>query len=300
MEDNSHIFAQIRKTVEKLNDPSVSEYGYIPLHQKPSPSVSAVCEIIQLMRRIFFPGFFGPSKEGLVDLVNHYAFGHLFSVHNLLVEQIRRSLCLESPGKGNCCEEASRIALEFIDGIPNVRRLLATDVDAIVRCDPAATGATEVIFCYPAVTAIFHYRVAHVLYELGVPLIPRMITEKAHTETGIDIHPGARIGEYFSIDHGTGVVIGQTAVIGNHVRLYQGVTLGAKSFAVDESGLPVNIPRHPIIEDNVTIYSNTSVLGRITIGRGSIIGGNIWLTRDVPPDSRILQPRAIEGEDATA
>ena len=137
-------------------------------------------------------------------------------------------------------------------------------------------------------------RVAQELLKLGVPVIPRIITEMAHSDTGIDIHPGAQIGEYFSIDHGTGVVIGQTAIIGNHVRLYQGVTLGAKSFTLDEEGLPLDVPRHPIIEDYVTIYSNASILGRITIGHGSVIGGNIWLTHSVPPNSKVLQTRAVE------
>ena len=139
-----------------------------------------------------------------------------------------------------------------------------------------------------------YQRVAHELLKLEVPVIPRIITELAHSDTGIDIHPGAQIGEYFSIDHGTGIVIGETTIIGNHVRLYQGVTLGTKSFVLDENGLPLNIPRHPIIEDHVTIYSNTSVLGRIKIGHNSIIGGNIWLTHDVPPNSKVLQTRAIE------
>jgi serine O-acetyltransferase len=143
--------------------------------------------------------------------------------------------------------------------------------------------------------AILHQRVAHVLFKLDVPILPRTITEMAHSLTGIDIHPGAEIGEYFSIDHGTGIVIGQTTIIGHHVRLYQGVTLGAKSFRYNDEGLPIDIPRHPIIEDNVVIYSNTSVLGRITIGRNSIIGGNIWLTYDIPPNSKILQSRASKG-----
>ena len=142
---------------------------------------------------------------------------------------------------------------------------------------------------------MLYQRVAHELYKLGIPVLPRMITEVAHSKTGIDSHPGAEIGEYFAIDHGTGVVIGQTAIIGNHVRLYQGVTLGAKSFVLDDNGLPIDVPRHPIIEDNVTIYSNTSVLGRITIGEGSVIGGNIWLTHSVPPHSKILQSRVVEG-----
>ena len=138
-----------------------------------------------------------------------------------------------------------------------------------------------------------HYRVAHSLVQLGVPVIPRVLTELAHSETGIDINPGAQIGEYFAIDHGTGVVIGETCIIGNHVTLYQGVTLGAKNFTLDEAGHPINTPRHPIIEDNVTIYSNASVLGRITVGAGSVIGGNVWLTNSVPAGSRILQRKAV-------
>ena len=160
--------------------------------------------------------------------------------------------------------------------------------------DPAATNYGEVIYCYPVMMAMTHYRLAHVLHQMQVPVIPRIITEQAHSKTGIDIHPGATIGEYFSIDHGTGVVIGETAIIGNHVSLYQGVTLGAKSFKYDAEGNMLNVPRHPIIEDNVTIYSNASVLGRITIGHHSVIGGNIWLTHDVPPYSRILQSKAVD------
>jgi len=151
-----------------------------------------------------------------------------------------------------------------------------------------------VIFCYPAIRALVNYRIAHELLKLGIPLIPRIISEIAHSETGIDIHPQAQIGEYFSIDHGTGVVIGQTSIIGNHVQLYQGVTLGAKNFTLDDNGLPIDVPRHPIIEDDVTIYSNSSILGRITIGKGTVIGGNVWLTNSVPPNSRILQTRATQ------
>jgi serine O-acetyltransferase len=160
--------------------------------------------------------------------------------------------------------------------------------------DPAAPNYGEVIFCYPIVNTMIHYRIAHRLHELKVPVIPRIITEQAHSKTGIDIHPGATIGEYFAIDHGTGVVIGETSIIGHHVTLYQGVTLGAKSFKYDEQGNMLNVPRHPIIEDYVTIYSNASVLGRITIGHHSTIGGNIWLTHDIPPYSRILQSKAVD------
>ena len=182
----------------------------------------------------------------------------------------------------------------FQERIPFLAELLAQDVEAIGGNDPAASDTQEIVYCYPAVTALVHYRVAHELDGLGIGIIPRMLTEYAHSATGIDIHPQARIGHHFAIDHGTGVVVGQTAVIGNHVTLYQGVTVGAKNFKYDESGRPRNVPRHPVIEDNVTVYSNASLLGRITIGEGSVIGGNVWLTHSVPPYSRILQGRTHE------
>ena len=173
-----------------------------------------------------------------------------------------------------------------------MRRTLATDVEAAYNGDPAAQSFGEVISCYPAIRAISNYRIAHELLKLGVPLIPRIITEMAHSETGIDIHPGAEIGGYFTIDHGTGVVIGETCIIGNNVKLYQGVTLGAKSFPLDEDGKPIKgIPRHPILEDNVIVYSNATILGRITIGQGATVGGNIWVTEDVPAGARIVQTK---------
>ena len=180
-------------------------------------------------------------------------------------------------------------ASAFMDRIPAIRELLETDVDAIAHNDPAVKSLQEIVFCYPAVTAMIYYRTAHELYRLGVPVIPRMLTEHAHSVTGIDIHPGAVIGDHFAIDHGTGIVIGETTVIGSHVTLYQGVTLGARNFTYDGEGHPMNLPRHPILEDGVTVYSNASILGRVTIGRGSVIGGNVWLTRSVPENSRILQ-----------
>lgn len=186
------------------------------------------------------------------------------------------------------------VADSFIPLIPKIKSLLETDVKALSVTDPAVKSEQEIIYCYPAVTAMLYYRTAHELLKLGVPVIPRMLTEYAHNVTGIDIHPGAQIGEGFAIDHGTGVVIGETAIIGKNVTLYQGVTLGAKSFRYGSDGLPLNIPRHPILEDNVTVYSNASILGRITIGEGSVIGGNVWLTHSVPPHSSILQGRAQE------
>lgn len=190
-----------------------------------------------------------------------------------------------------CGEEKAEL---FRERIPKIKEYLGWDVEAISRNDPAASSTREIVFCYPAVTAMLHYRVAHELLLLGVDVLPRMITEYAHSITGIDIHPEAKIGHHFAIDHGTGVVIGQTAIIGNNVTLYQGVTVGARNFKYDENGLPQNLPRHPIIEDGVTVYSNASLLGRITIGEGSIIGGNVWLTHSVPPRSKVLQGRIQE------
>ena len=177
----------------------------------------------------------------------------------------------------------------FMEKLPRIRELLATDVDAIAHNDPAVKSTQEIVYCYPAVTAMLYYRTAHELHLLGVPVIPRMLTEYAHSHTGIDIHPGAVIGDHFAIDHGTGIVIGETSIIGSHVTLYQGVTLGARNFSYDKDGNPINLPRHPILEDGVTVYSNASILGRVTIGKDSVIGGNVWLTRSVPEKSRILQ-----------
>ncbi|MDH6306337.1 serine O-acetyltransferase [Parabacteroides sp. PF5-5] len=292
--NRSEVLEQIRKNVERLSLADVPEYQYIPLHQKPSPSVPMIRRFMQLLKMVVFPGFFGTEQEAHPDSIQYYTGVYLEQIYDLLQGQVYNGLCFESE---SCCDtqdKSSDIAVAFINEIPQLKHLLSTDVKAILDGDPAANSVSEVIFCYPAVQAILCQRTAHILFKLGVPVLPRIITEMAHSETGIDIHPGAQIGEYFSIDHGTGVVIGQTAIIGNHVRLYQGVTLGAKSFTYDDEGLPIDVPRHPIIEDYVTIYSNTSVLGRITIGQGSVIGGNIWLTHDVPPNSKILQTRAIE------
>ena len=191
-------------------------------------------------------------------------------------------------------DHAEAIVGIFVDALPEIRQLLKKDIQAGYDGDPAATSFDEIIFSYPGFYAIMVNRIAHVLYKLEVPMIPRIMTEHAHSRTGVDIHPGAQIGEYFFIDHGTGVVIGETAIIGNHVTLYQGVTLGAKSFKYDENGNMLNIPRHPILEDHVTVYSNASILGRITIGHDSVIGGNIWITHSVPPYSRIQQSKAVD------
>lgn len=292
--DKSAILKRIQANVAQLSAADDARYRYIPLHRKPTPSVERVREVMHLLRAVMFPGFFDEVKEHSLASLPYYIGVYLERIYDLLQEQIYHSLGFEAAeGEGASRGRASDLTVAFIDRIPHIKYLLSTDVKAILDGDPAAKSVSEIIFCYPAISALLHQRVAHELFRLGIPVLPRMMTEMAHSLTGIDIHPGAEIGAYFSIDHGTGVVVGQTAVIGNHVRLYQGVTLGAKSFTLDDEGLPMDVPRHPIIEDEVTIYSNASVLGRITIGRGSVIGGNIWLTHSVPPGSKIVQSRAV-------
>ena len=263
----------LRRNVELLSKIGEKEAGMMPAVEAPLPSVEQVKQIVTLVKSIIFPDYFHKRQPD---------------------EAIRCEDCEQMRTKAQVYGEAERLAVQFIDTLPEIKRLLYTDVEAMFDADPAARNYGEVIFCYPVMNTMTHYRIAHRLHELGVPVIPRIITELAHSKTGIDIHPGAQIGEYFAIDHGTGVVIGETSIIGNHVTLYQGVTLGAKSFKYDEQGNMLNIPRHPILEDNVTVYSNASILGRITIGHHSTIGGNIWLTHSVPPYSRILQSKAID------
>ena len=258
------------------------------------PSVEEVRRIVSLSKSIIFSDYLY-KRQPEEQIRQHFIGVSMEELYGLLRRQIARGLQFCD----DCAEEevlptAEEIALRFIDELPEVKRLLYTDVEAMFQNDPAAPNYGEVIYCYPIVNTMTHYRLAHVLHKMQVPVIPRIITEQAHSKTGIDIHPGATIGEYFAIDHGTGVVIGETAIIGNHVTLYQGVTLGAKSFKYDADGNMLNVPRHPIIEDRVTIYSNASILGRITIGHDSVIGGNIWLTHDVPPHSRILQSKAVD------
>ena len=291
----THLLAQ---TVTELSEDS-SLKGLFHEHQDgdPLPSGKVLHEIIELCRSLIFPGYFGHSTINR-RTISYYVGVGTERLFELLTEQILAGLCFACDRKKytsleNMRESANEKSAEFIKSLPELRRLLATDVIAAYNGDPAAESYGEVIFCYPAIRAISNYRIAHCLIQLGVPLIPRMISEMAHSETGIDIHPAATIGEYFTIDHGTGVVIGATAIIGNNVKIYQGVTLGAKSFPLDENGNPIKgIPRHPIIGNNVIIYSNASILGRITIGEGATIGGNIWVTENVEPGARILQQKA--------
>jgi len=261
------------------------------------PSRSEIVTMVELLRSVFFPGFFG-NRDITEGSLSFHAGAILDRVSVIMVDEVQRGLCFaceRAPAERapeECVAEARRITAQFLERLPEIRRLLALDALAAYEGDPAAPTPAEAIFCYPGVLALTSHRIAHELHRLGVPLIPRIINEDAHSRTGIDIHPGARIGEKLFIDHGTGVVIGETCVIGNRVRIYQGVTLGAKSFPLDEQGHPIKgIDRHPIIEDDVTIYSGATILGRVTIGAGSVIGGNVWLTRDVPSGSRISQAR---------
>jgi len=291
---------KIEDVVNSLCSPeSFESVSYSDDHDIPLPSVDALTETVELLREVLFPGYFGSSEFRTKAMCYHIGAA-LDRVFNILVEQVTRGFCFvcredERLSCEECESRAHEVVLSFITSLPRIRHALATDVRAAYEGDPAAKSPGETIFCYPSIRALTNYRVAHELNKLGVPLIPRIISELAHSETGIDIHPGARIGEHFFMDHGTGIVIGETCEIGRNVRIYQGVTLGAKSFPLDKDGNPIKgIPRHPIVEDDVIIYSGATILGRIRIGKGSVIGGNVWLTRDVPPGSRVVQGRFTE------
>ena len=256
------------------------------------PSRKTLATIIERLSAALFPnrlGAPGVSDEGI-----DYYVGHTLDITlRDLLDQIQHELFFVSGQEiaaPSLREQAAAIANTFAKQLPKIRSLLENDIRAAYEGDPAAHSVDDVLVCYPGVIAIIHHRIAHELNQLGVPLIARMISEIAHSLTGIEIHPGAQIGDSFFIDHGTGVVIGETTIIGRNVRLYQAVTLGAKRFPVDEHGILVkgNL-RHPIVEDDVVIYAGATILGRITIGRGSTIGGNVWLTHSVPPGSNVMQ-----------
>ncbi len=339
--------------VEELCRPSPSTDRGVPggvWKHHTLPSRDALVTIVEMLRGVFFPGYFGPQD---VDphSIRYHVGSTLDRVAGLIEDQILRGLCFacelradsrirsqdrrrrgarparREEGKYNdvfdrratkqvgmdqrpnpevifesaldidncreCLPRSRQITNAFLKRLPDIKQLLQTDIRAAFEGDPAVTSPDEAVFCYPGIMAVTSYRVAHELWKLEVPLIPRMITEHAHSITGIDIHPGAQIGESFFIDHGTGVVIGETCIIGERVRIYQGVTLGARSFPLDEQGKPIKgIDRHPVVEDGVVIYSGATLLGRIVIGKNSIIGGNVWLTRDVPRNSRVTQSTA--------
>ena len=291
----------ITEIVDKLSEKE-SYQGLCHQHRdgEPFPSSEVLAEIIAITRSILFPGFYGKSILNTNTI--HYHLGvNTERLFELLFEQILAGLCFdcecEEQKRDNfemLRQEAMEKSTEFISYLPELRQILGTDVKAAYNNDPAAGSPAEVIFSYPGIRAICNHRIAHKLLNQGVPLIPRIISEMAHSETGIDIHPGAQIGHSFTIDHGTGVVIGETAILGHNVTIYQGVTLGARNFPLDEHGNPIKgIARHPIIGNNVIIYSNATILGRITIGDDAIIGGNIWITENIPAGARITQTKPM-------
>lgn len=284
---------RLHAAIVKLSEVSEGEESVAVNAAATLPSVEAIKRIVTLVKDIVFPGFFD-KRQTVGDIRTCYIGMNIEQLGSLLQAQIARGLAFDTQvSEDEMSARAAELTLAFIERLSYIKEMLYTDVDAMVHNDPAVKSCGEVIFCYPMVQAMIHYRVAHELLVMGVPIIPRIISEQAHSQTGIDIHPGAQIGDHFCIDHGTGIVIGETCIIGSHVMLYQGVTLGAKSFSRGEDGMLLNVPRHPIIEDNVTIYSNTSILGRVTIGHDTIIGGNVWLTHGVEPHSVILQRKAV-------
>ena len=287
-------YLEIDSIVDELRTLRIASLERRNRHDRPPrlPSRKILANVTEGLSAALFPNRLG-SSELADEGIDHYV-GHLLNMTlRELMVQIQHELHYNSGLEVLSNEDREHSVLitqAFAKQLPEIRQLLDSDIKAAYEGDPAARNVDEVLVCYPGIMAIIHYRLAHVLYGLGVPLIARMMSEIAHSRTGIEIHPGAQIGASFFIDHGTGVVIGETSIIGQNVRLYQAVTLGAKRFPVDENGALVkgNL-RHPIVEDDVVIYAGATILGRITIGKGSTIGGNVWLTRSVPPGSNISQ-----------
>ncbi len=290
--ENRHHDAILRNAADRLSsEESLADICASLCHRGPLPSNEAATQIVDLTCTIVFPGYFGDNDAGCEN-IRDFTGVWLEKLYRILAHQIHAGLSLNGT-LNNVRLLAEEKADQFIEFLPELRRLLKNDAIATYHGDPAALSLGEVIYCYPGIKAICHYRIAHKLSLLGVPVLPRMISEQAHAKTGIDIHPDATIGESFTIDHGTGIVIGATAIVGDNVKIYQGVTLGAKSFDLDENGNPVKgVPRHPIIGNNVVIYSNASILGRVTIGDNAVIGGNIWVTKDVEPGEKLIQAKA--------
>ena len=276
------------KIIANCEDPEC----FTHVDYEPIPSVESVVEIINRLKEIIFPGFFNRGKLDPINL--KYSMGQSVSVvFDLLAEQISNAIRHNCRRQNSPCSDCSdlgqRAAISFLDSIPILRKKLAKDIHATFDGDPAAQSYDEIIFSYPGIKAITIYRIAHRLLELDVPILPRAFSEYAHSITGIDIHPGAVIGECFVIDHGTGTVIGETTTIGNNVRIYQGVTLGAHSLPPGSGSRMKGIKRHPTIEDDVIVYSGTTILGgETTVGARSVIGGHLWITESVPSDTKVV------------
>ena len=282
-----------RAVLELSDEASYQALFHSRRDEEALPSGETLKRIVNLCRAILFPGYYGSARINKQTI--RYHLGVLVeTLHGLLTKEIQAGLCFADASCESCGDqlttEAAALSEQFIAALPQLRHVLATDAEATYNSDPAAQNLGEIIFCYPGFRAICNYRIAHQLDQLGVPYIPRIITELAHSETGIDIHPRARIGHHFSIDHGTGTVIGETSVIGNYVRIFQGVSLAGEKFPPDENGNAIRgVDRHPIVGDHVAIYSNATLLGHIHVGDGATIFGNVWLTHDVAAGESVYQ-----------
>ncbi len=299
LETQVRFHGQLPEVIKSIVESCYDEECFEHIGAELIPSQESVIEIITGLREILFPGYF--TKEKVDETNLRYQMGQsVDSLFEILSEQITLSLrheCLRYNGPCvQCVTRGYKEALTFLEAIPTMRKVLATDVRAVYEGDPAAKSYDEIVFSYPGIFAITVYRIAHQLSDQGIPLLPRIMTEYAHSITGIDIHPGARIGESFFIDHGTGVVIGETTVIGKNVRIYQGVTLGALSLPKDAGKHLRRKRRHPTIEDDVIIYAGATILGeKAVVGARSVVGGNVWITEPVPPETKVIleHPRLI-------
>jgi serine O-acetyltransferase len=281
----------IKEVVKELNTTYQDETGVNHIEGSNLPSKNEIIAILTQLEEVIFPGF---ANRKIIDFDNvQYFVGNLISeIYIELTAQAKQAFLFQCKKDSSKCKEcdadqkARNAAMHLIKNLPKIRKTVKTDVIAAFDGDPAAKSLEEIILSYPGIYAIIVHRIAHELYKKKVPLIPRIMSEYAHSKVGIDIHPGAKIGDSFFIDHGTGVVIGETAILGTGIKIYQGVTLGALSFPKDEKGNIIrNKKRHPTLEDNVTVYSGATVLGDVTLGKGSLIGGNVWLTKTIEPNT---------------
>ena len=284
----SEVRSEWREAQKRSREPGGREF----------PSREALAQVVEQLKGALFPMRLGPydlRQESEDFYVAHTLDTALHALLAQIILELKYSARHDMQQTDAVQEQALKVTQAFALALPQIRRLLDSDVLAAYRGDPAARSVDEVLLCYPGVLAMIHHRLAHCLYQLGLPLLARIVSELAHSQTGIDIHPGAQIDEGFFIDHGTGVVIGETAVIGKHVRVYQAVTLGAKRFPTDAHGvLQKGLPRHPVVEDDVVIYAGATILGRVTLGKGAVIGGNVWLTHDVPAGGNVTQASSME------